>query len=517
MKLNPKVQSGAIAAAVAIACGSSVANSASFVGGAGSTLTISRQHIELATAGNLTTVNATVTLGVAHASGDRVRLSINNASYATSGLANPSNYGTVTVGTFTTTVTASTGSATSTATTITTCNVDALSYADGSIANFRVPASGSPSGSVCIFGLAVRTATISSSANTSLTFANFLAGTSEALETAVTKTVITTANQFGAAVSRAFSGVVDVEKDRYHFAADDPTSGSGGLITTGNESQLVISITNSGTSLSTAARVSSVTVAVVGDFSWLDDDGLGTCAAGDLSGGAAQAAVSTNVGASPAGNLQAQSTSAPGVCQTLSYVIGGGTDGLSITSGAITIAVGKTAAATSALATSSLGVIEKRIPAPSTYTASVTFSYYNSDTGTASIGSTSPVSAGSAGAFSLNGSSVNIPFLPYGSGVSRVVYLTNRSSQTGAISVSLLADGTQAACTPTGTVSAKANGVTVLSTLIDEGVASCYGSTFAGKVAVAITSNTPAVSTEVFSGYNRSGSLTTVVNNSNGK
>jgi len=127
------------------------------------------------------------------------------------------------------------------------------------------------------------------------------------------------------------------------------------------------------------------------------------------------------------------------------------------------------------------------------------------------------VTGASAGSFTLNGSTVNIPFMPYGTGISRVLYLTNRSAQTGSVSIALIGDGTTAACNGTTTTTAKANGVTLLSTLLDDAVTACYGETYSGKVAAVITSNTPAASTEVFSAYNRSGSLTVVVNSSNGK
>jgi hypothetical protein len=494
MKLNERIQSSAVAAAVAIACGSGiigVANAASFATAAGSTVTLSRQFVELASTTATIGVAATVTLGVAYASGDRIRIAVSNAQFATSGLATPTNAGGASF-----------------------CTVDALSYADGTIANFRVPASGSAINSVCVFNLAVRTSTISQSAATGLTFSSFISGTSESLETAISRNFVTTASQFGAAVTKTLAGVVDVEKDRYHFTGDDPTS--GGIITGGFDSQLVVSVTNAVAGLSQTARVSAVTVSLTGDFSWLDDDGSNSCSASDVTNGVAVAAFSQNAGPNSA-NVWSLS-GVTGNCQTLSFVQSAGADGASLTSGAITIAVGKNVSSTSALATNSLGTIEKRIPAPQGYLVGVSFSYFNPDRGTATIGSVTPVAADtSAGSFTLNGSAVNVPFLPYGTGLSRIVYLTNRSAQTGSISFSAIADGESTACTSFASGTAKANGVTFLTQLIDDGITACYGANFGGKVAVTITSNTPAASTEVFSGYNRNGSITSVVNSSNGK
>lgn len=308
--------------------------------------------------------------------------------------------------------------------------------------------------------------------------------------------------------------MVDVERDRYHFTADDPTTASSLL--GGFESQLLVSINNSAPLMSTdrAAAVSSVTVTVVGDFSWLDDDGSNSCGAVDLTTGAGRAAASYSGG----GGSGAFSLACPSSGDsTLTYVLTNGAGGLSLTSGVLTIAVGKTGSNTAALATNSLGTIEKRISAPATFSASVDFVYFEPARGASTTGTTPAVAGASAGSFTLNGSTVNIPFMPYGSGISRVLYLTNRSSQTGSITISLVADGTGAACNGTSSVTAKANGVTLLSDLLDNTVTACYGAAFAGKVAAVITSNTPSANTEVFSAYNRAGDLVTIVNSSNGK
>jgi hypothetical protein len=123
----------------------------------------------------------------------------------------------------------------------------------------------------------------------------------------------------------------------------------------------------------------------------------------------------------------------------------------------------------------------------------------------------------SAGSFSLNGSTIYVPFLPYNSSTTRVVYLTNRSDQVGAVTASAVADGSGAACPSFTVTTAKANGVTLLTAGIDAGIRACYGADYDGKVALTIVSNIPGGRAEIFSGYNRNGSLTTVVNSSNGR
>jgi hypothetical protein len=484
MNLNHRSKYSAVAAAVAVACAvgaNTTADAASAV--AGATLTLSQQYIAAATA----TLGQNVTFGAAiganYVVGDRMRVSVSGAEFLTSGsIASPNAITTVTIGT--------------TSTVTQTCaNVDVIGFSDVNTASFRINGGSLASGSTCYFTLPVKVSTVASTGATMSFSSQFSTG--ESLEAAVSRGVIATSDQFSASVVKTLAGTVDVEKARYQFASDDVSATTA---LAGNESQLVVSLGNATTGLAGVAKVNTATITVVGDFSWLDDTsaGFNTCAADDAASGNAQAALVQASGGSAVTSLN---------CGTLSYAITGGAAG-EFTSGLVTIALGKTNAATAAA-----GTYDRTIPAPSSYTASVTFSYSQAT----AVSTATELASTSAGSFSLNGSTIYVPFLPYNSSTTRVVYLTNRSDQVGAVTASAVADGSGAACPSFTVTTAKANGVTLLTAGIDAGIRACYGADYDGKVALTIVSNIPGGRAEIFSGYNRNGSLTTVVNSSNGR
>jgi hypothetical protein len=496
MNLNHRSKYSAVAAAVAVACAIGAnqnLSAASAVSGA--TLTLAQQYVAAATTSASQNVTVGFVVGADYVQGDRVKIAI------TSGAAQFVNSGTPATPSGTVTSTATSGGATAT-TTLTCANLSVIGYADATNVNYRVGAGGLANGTRCNFVLPLRVSTLTD-ANASLTFSSQFS-TGESLEAAVTSRVVATADQFSASLVKALAGVVDVEKARYQFAADD-TSAASAL--SGNESQLVLSIGNAAANVPAGvASVASVSVSVVGDFTWLDDTslGFGTCAAGDLTTGNAQALLVSGANGS-AGTLASLN------CGTLSYVISGAASG-EFTGGLVTIALGKTNAATAAA-----GTYDRVIPAPQSYTTSVSFSYFSTGSASAASSATELAATTSAGSFTLNGSTIYVPFLPYNSSTTRVVYLTNRSDQEGGVSASAIADGTGAVCPSFTVATAKANGVTLLTSGIDAGIRACYGANFDGKVALTVVSNIPGGKAEIFSAYNRNGSLTAVSNSSNGR
>lgn len=496
MNLNHRSKYSAVAAAVAVACAVGAnqnLNAASSV--AGSTLTLAQQYVAAATTTASQSVTVGIIIGADYVQGDRVKVAI------TSGAAKFVNSGTPATPSGAITITNTAGS--STTTSLTCANLSVIGFADETNVNYRVGAGGLANGTQCNFVLPLRVTTLTDSA-ASLTFSSQFS-TGESLEAAVTTRVVATADQFSAAVVKTLAGVVDVEKARYHFASDD-TSGAN-AIAGGNESQLVLTLANNSASVPAGvASVASVSVSVVGDFTWLDDtsSGFGTCAADDVAAGNAQAVLVSGANGS-AGTLASLN------CGTLSYVISGAASG-AFTGGLVTIALGKTNASSV-----TAGTYDRTIPAPSSYTTSVSFSYFSTGAASGALSATELAGTTSAGSFTLNGSTIYVPFLPYNSSTTRVVYLTNRSDQTGGVSASAVADGTGAACPSFTVATAKANGVTLLTSGIDAGIRACYGADFDGKVALTVVSNIPGGKAEIFSGYNRSGSLTTVVNSSNGR
>jgi len=498
MNLNHRSKYSLVASAVALACAVGAdqsANAASVV--AGATVTVAQQFVAAATSSLGVTVTFGAATGANYVSGDRIKLSVSGAEFLTSSaIASPN---------ATTTVTTTVSSNSTTVTTTQTCaNVDVIGYADATNANFRM--SGSlASGSTCYFTIPLKASTIAST-GASISFSSQFS-TGESLEAAVSRGVVATADQFSASVVKALAGVVDVEKARYHFAADDTNAAS---TLTGNESQLVVSLGNATAGvLAGQALVKDVTIRVVGagaGFTWLDDtsSGFGTCAASDLTAGNAQAVLaSTGVG----GGVAAVPSLS---CVTLSYVISAASG--QFTGGLVTIALGRADANTA-----TTGAYDRTIPAPQSYTTSIDFSYYQSSVAAAT--SVTELASTSAGSFTLNGSTIYVPFLPYNSSTTRTVYLSNRSDQAGGVSFSAIADGTQAACASSNfpAVSAKANGVTLLTTAIDAGIAACYGANYDGKVSLTIVASIPGGKSDLFSGYNRGGALMSVPNSSSGR
>jgi len=498
MNLNHRSKYSLVASAVALACAVGAdqsANAASAV--SGSTITVAQQFVAAATSSLGVTVTFGAATGANYVSGDRIKLTVSGAEFLTSSAISSPNA--------LTTVTTTVASNTTTVTTTQTCaNVDVIGYADATNANFRM--SGSlASGSTCYFTVPLKASTIAST-GASISFSSQFS-TGESLEAAVSRGVVATADQFSASVVKSLAGVVDVEKARYHFAADDTNAAS---TLAGNESQLVVSLGNATAGvLSGQALVRDVTIRVVGaggGFTWLDDtsSGFGTCASSDLTAGNAQA-VLANSGVG--GGVAAVPSLS---CDTLSYVISAASG--QFTGGLVTIALGRADANTA-----TTGAYDRVIPAPQSYTTSIDFSYYQSSVLAATT--VTELASTSAGSFTLNGSTIYVPFLPYNSSTTRTVYLSNRSDQAGGVSFTAIADGTQTACASSNfpAISAKANGVTLLTSAIDAGIAACYGANYDGKVSLTIVASIPGGKSDLFTGYNRSGALMSVPNSSSGR
>jgi len=120
-----------------------------------------------------------------------------------------------------------------------------------------------------------------------------------------------------------------------------------------------------------------------------------------------------------------------------------------------------------------------RAIAEQTITAATTFrkSGTGLSTNTASVGS-----------ISASGASYSVAYMPYGAGISRILYATNRTSTPGQVIISARNEaGTSCSSTNFPRVSLPASGVASLSAAADAGVAACFGAGFTGKVAFTIT------------------------------
>jgi len=110
---------------------------------------------------------------------------------------------------------------------------------------------------------------------------------------------------------------------------------------------------------------------------------------------------------------------------------------------------------------------------------------------------------------------INIPYLPYGTGISRVVYYTNKGSTAGVATISAKSEtGTVCSAANFSTVTIPANGVGLLTGAIDAGVATCFGAAYSGKVQVDVSVSGTSTGV-VVSAYNVNGNRVGVYNSTN--
>jgi len=210
-------------------------------------------------------------------------------------------------------------------------------------------------------------------------------------------------------------------------------------------------------------------------------------------------------------------------------------EGALINAGAVTVDCGLGAATTAAEVTASALTVacdgltnvvnvafdatgnENAIPTQ-TFTFSAEVDYSN--TGNTADGTTSL--SGAAGAWDLNGSQVNVSYIPYRHDISQVINLTNRSSQSGAVSVVAYPEGGGDAIDLGVVGTSNAGGLTRLAGAILNGLSQETGVNHGTvnsttRYALEITTNAPADSIEVYSAYNVGGTgARLVVNDSNG-
>lgn len=273
------------------------------------------------------------------------------------------------------------------------------------------------------------------------------------------------------------NGVVNVNEPslRTQFLTND------GAVFPGNEDRLVLNTLNDFAVVTTGpvATLTSIVATVNGDFSHIDVNSNG-CTNAELAGVVDTTATSGTDVTTIAAN-----------CQSITYTY---------TPGAGAVAH-----------TFTFGPSGRVISAPQAFTATAQYNYTGVIAGTFSE-TDGPVSAG---AWSLNGFSAFIPYMPYATGISQIIYLTNKSAQTGAVTINGYNAAGVACNFSAGSVSG--NRVTQLSGPIKAGFEACYGAGFDGRISFNITANIPGALAEVVSAYNVNGDRVQVINNSNGK
>jgi len=205
-----------------------------------------------------------------------------------------------------------------------------------------------------------------------------------------------------------------------------------------------------------------------GNFSFLDNNGDGVCTTADLSSGYARVSVkdgllssTVGTGAQTDGTVSAIASD----CSEIQTVVAAYTDNTSQYQ-YLNFSVGNGASSTY----NSAGARE--IPAQ-TITATVS---YRTAGGTVLSQNTAAV-----GIYSYDSQSAAINYMPYGAGISRIVYVN--SSATSPVVISAVNEaGTACASTNFPEVTATATRPTSISASMDAGVAACYGASYTGKV-----------------------------------
>lgn len=286
-------------------------------------------------------------------------------------------------------------------------------------------------------------------------------------------TLATVKSQFSAKLQAApatpFNNVIDVEQDRLRF-------------TTGDRDTTAIEVKNLGTLLQ-AVTVGSAKYVITGNFGFAGGND-GDCTTADTN--AAPAPTSAVVGATLAYAKDCQSL-------TVTYP-----------AAAFPAAADTTVQDTITVILPALAANKKLNP--QTFASTYTFGYPTDKTAAISF---------SAGAWTINGALVFVPYMPYGDNISQIIYIANRGSQNGDISIDAFDESGASYSFDVGQVAG--GSVRKLTAEILAGLATAgFGGT--GRVAFEMTVNAPADDIDVYSAYNVGGSdRGTVVNSQNGR
>jgi hypothetical protein len=277
--------------------------------------------------------------------------------------------------------------------------------------------------------------------------------------------------QLAATISRKLNGVVDVENDRKLFTNVTDTGAPADSTT---KDTVSVAVTNT-TTLNTPATLASVSYTVGGDFSWMDADKSGAVSTAELNAAFAYVATADDTVAQPTINaamteIKATATLVGAVDaeHDFQFTIPGTGD-------------------------------TKPVLSKQDFTV-VAVANYTPTTGSAT---TKQLVSGSAGSWTLNGSTVVVPYMVHQYGkFSSILNVQNSGTKDGAISIDVWAeDGTVVGTNlPAGTSKA-GSVVSVAKTAVDALVAKGYDLSKTTKYAVRIVTNVPASNVIVNSAY----------------
>jgi hypothetical protein len=273
-----------------------------------------------------------------------------------------------------------------------------------------------------------------------------------------TDVAATVVEQYSSSVTKKLNGVVDVNNGRKLFTVGDDNTTTDVLIVTPAEAAAATA----------AATYTGATHVIHGDFSWMDADDSGDVSAAEL------AAAFSIAGA-----------------DTYTSVINSAMD-------AITVTVADAGGNTVEAMTATFTIPGNVVLSTQSFTVDSTIKYTPA-TGSAT---TKAVQTGeSAGAWTLNGSVVTVPYMPFGDNTNVILRATNTGTQTGAMSVRYMLEGVDTSWnTLSSEVATIAPGVTNIRDAVMNAIMADAGVT-KGKVAIEFTTNVPTGDLTVYAAY----------------
>ncbi|AWL11215.1 hypothetical protein HMF8227_00719 [Saliniradius amylolyticus] len=294
-----------------------------------------------------------------------------------------------------------------------------------------------------------------------------ISGSGTSFDAGAATTVAMVSSEFSVAAGDSFDGVVDVENERKQFT--DGTTDSATLDVMWGADLLSVSSTGA-------------TLALTGsDLAFLND------AEGDLDSGSYALTGATED--------TDETTFADNV---LSLTTTGG-----LTSGADAIGVTLTA--------DGVNDEDAQVLSDQSFSADLTLNYSRLVGSTVETGSMTNDNI-DLGAWTLSGATINIPYIPYGAGISQIIYVSNDGGVDGDIELTAFDDAGNEYGPVTLSVSAEADKITALSTSIRNALEAEGYDGSSKKMDMTLVINSPSDDIELFTAYNVRGDRLAVNN-----
>jgi len=505
MKANSILFRGALAVAVSASCGYAAAST---IGAITAERVTAQRVLEAADGiGTLTTATQTVavTLGAQYSTNGRATLTLTNGTF---GVAAPATANCVSGGADTnmTLVLESGGAVGSSSATYLVTGVSAGSNTIGDVCTFNP--------------INLRVASLSGNTKIEFSAKNNLNADIDTTIGSATLASVMDQFAFVSASTAPLNGIIDVQNDLQKFTTNSATSvpdvgADDAAWAVDTLAFTVRAISVNGTN---SAAIGTFETVIAGDFSFVKDADA-TCSAGSATTGVSQVAM----------------TAAGVAAANYSFTMGSGCQSLTVklqpaALQQVAVSAGDTLAAAVTFFKTGATTTATSVPfAPVSAfnTSGSAFSY-----GTLSSARSVPVTIGSLGSWTTNGTTIDVPYMPFGQvspAISHVITLNNRSGSAGAIRVSAWrAAGTYGGVTQTavacgtqnfslGTIDA-ATVKNITSEVTNYVQSTCGWGTGQTRVALRFDVATPAASTELYSSFTIDGTRSNVVvNSSNGR